>query len=157
MEKCRRCKREYLRDYGVVGLYNHFTGTSATPPRVIVIVCVCSCSAVNKCDDPSCRGKLLDTIINFGESLPEGKRCSTFWSTVNIFSHLFLPFPPPLHTHTHTLTHHHHYIQTHCKLVSTMLRRQTSVLSWDPVSLSHRLLTSLRYTNSYSVLLDKVL
>ena len=103
MEKCRRCKREYLRDYGVVGLYNHFTGTSATPPRVIVIVCVCSCSAVNKCDDPSCRGKLLDTIINFGESLPEGKRCSTFWSTVNIFSHLFLPFPPPPpHTHTHT-------------------------------------------------------
>ena len=33
---------------------------------------VCVCSAVNKCDDPSCRGELLDTIIHFGENLPEG-------------------------------------------------------------------------------------
>ena len=24
------------------------------------------------CDDPKCRGKLKDTIINFGENLPEG-------------------------------------------------------------------------------------
>ena len=25
------------------------------------------------CDDPKCGGKLRDTIINFGESLPDGK------------------------------------------------------------------------------------
>ena len=24
-----------------------------------------------KCDDPSCKGQLLDSIVNFGESLPE--------------------------------------------------------------------------------------
>ena len=28
-----------------------------------------------KCDNPSCRGPLKDTIINFGENLPE---CMTF-------------------------------------------------------------------------------
>lgn len=27
----------------------------------------------NICDDPKCGGKLRDTIINFGESLPEGQ------------------------------------------------------------------------------------
>ena len=26
-----------------------------------------------KCDDPSCRGDLADTIINFGENLPQSK------------------------------------------------------------------------------------
>ena len=26
------------------------------------------------CDDPKCRGKLKDTLINFGEHLPEGKQ-----------------------------------------------------------------------------------
>ena len=26
-----------------------------------------------KCDDPQCGGSLMDTIINFGENLPEGK------------------------------------------------------------------------------------
>ena len=72
VEKCRRCKREYLRDYRVVGLYSHFTGMSANTAHIHNINCVCVCSAVNKCDDPSCRGELLDTIINFGESLPEG-------------------------------------------------------------------------------------
>ena len=25
------------------------------------------------CDDPKCKGKLKDTIINFGQDLPEGK------------------------------------------------------------------------------------
>ena len=25
------------------------------------------------CDDPNCQGKLMDTIINFGESLPQSK------------------------------------------------------------------------------------
>ena len=72
VEKCRRCKQEYLRDYRVVGLYSHFTGMSANTAHIHNINCVCVCSAVNKCDDPSCRGELLDTIINFGESLPEG-------------------------------------------------------------------------------------
>ena len=27
----------------------------------------------NVCDDPKCGGKLRDTIINFGENLPEGQ------------------------------------------------------------------------------------
>jgi len=51
VEKCAKCKHEYLRDYRVVGLRNHETG--------------------NVCDDPKCGGKLRDTIINFGENLPE--------------------------------------------------------------------------------------
>ena len=31
------------------------------------------CPIGRQCDDPKCRGKLKDTIINFGENLPEGK------------------------------------------------------------------------------------
>ena len=36
-----------------------------------------------KCDDPACRGDLRDSIINFGESLPEGWliECSVLIST----------------------------------------------------------------------------
>jgi len=29
-------------------------------------------SAGNVCDNPKCKGKLKDTIINFGQDLPEG-------------------------------------------------------------------------------------
>lgn len=32
----------------------------------------CNYTAGRKCDDPACRGILKDTIINFGENLPEG-------------------------------------------------------------------------------------
>ncbi|XP_064404500.1 NAD-dependent protein deacylase sirtuin-6-like [Halichondria panicea] len=53
VEKCNKCKREYLRDFRTrtaMAVYGHKTG--------------------RKCDDPACRGDLEDTIINFGESLP---------------------------------------------------------------------------------------
>ena len=41
VEKCRRCKREYLRDYRVVGRYSHFTGMSANTAHIHNINCVC--------------------------------------------------------------------------------------------------------------------
>lgn len=39
------------------------------------------------CDDPKCGGKLRDTIINFGESLPDGKHFTLdntidLWDTI---------------------------------------------------------------------------
>jgi NAD-dependent SIR2 family protein deacetylase len=52
VEKCLKCKKEYLRDFGVRNnphVHMHETG--------------------NLCDDPECRGPLIDTIINFGENL----------------------------------------------------------------------------------------
>jgi NAD-dependent SIR2 family protein deacetylase len=54
VEKCTKCGHEYLRDFGVrtsQRVHSHLTG--------------------RQCDDPKCRGKLKDTIINFGENLPE--------------------------------------------------------------------------------------
>eukprot|EP00128_Syssomonas_multiformis_P018005 Colp12_sorted_trinity150504_noHs@24857 len=53
-EICKKCKREYLRDFKVRNakkVHEHGTGRF--------------------CDDPSCKGPLLDTIINFGEDLPD--------------------------------------------------------------------------------------
>lgn len=52
VEKCKVCKKEYMRDYGVrnnLNVHMHETGSF--------------------CDDPVCRGSLVDTIINFGENL----------------------------------------------------------------------------------------
>ena len=55
MEKCKKCGHEYLRDFKCSrSKMKHLTGRN--------------------CDDPKCGGKLRDTIINFGESLPDGKR-----------------------------------------------------------------------------------
>lgn len=52
MEKCKKCGHEYLRDFKCSrSKMKHLTGRN--------------------CDDPKCGGKLRDTIINFGESLPE--------------------------------------------------------------------------------------
>ncbi len=58
LEKCNAtggCGRQYLRDFRCRnpknGVKVHVTG--------------------RLCDDPACRGKLRDTIINFGENLPE--------------------------------------------------------------------------------------
>ena len=54
LEKCESCGREYMRDYRVRNaqkVHDHRTG--------------------RKCDDPQCRGHLRDSIINFGENLPE--------------------------------------------------------------------------------------
>ena len=54
MEKCKKCGHEYLRDFKCSrSKMKHLTGRN--------------------CDDPKCGGKLRDTIINFGESLPDGK------------------------------------------------------------------------------------
>lgn len=53
-EKCRDCDKEYLRDFRVRNaqrVKDHKTGRA--------------------CDDPDCGGILEDTIINFGEGLPE--------------------------------------------------------------------------------------
>jgi NAD-dependent SIR2 family protein deacetylase len=52
VEICTRCSREYLRDYRVRNaqkVHNHKTG--------------------RLCDDHTCRGELIDTIINFNENL----------------------------------------------------------------------------------------
>lgn len=54
LEKCKDCGKQYLRDFKVRNAKKakaHKTG--------------------RLCDDPSCRGALRDSIINFGESLPE--------------------------------------------------------------------------------------
>jgi len=48
-ETCRDCKKEYLRTFDVNGSHGHVTG--------------------RKCD--ACGGALIDTIINFGENLPQ--------------------------------------------------------------------------------------
>ena len=52
LEKCKRCGKEYMRDFRVRNaqkVHSHETG--------------------RKCDNPECRGDLVDTIINFGENL----------------------------------------------------------------------------------------
>lgn len=53
-ERCRTCSKEYLRDFSVRNQKNpkdHITG--------------------RLCTVPGCNGELEDTIVNFGESLPE--------------------------------------------------------------------------------------
>eukprot|EP00741_Cyanophora_paradoxa_P025107 tig00000342_g24235.t1 len=55
IEACERCGAEYLREFRVrnaASVHEHRTGRA--------------------CDNPACRGPLRDTIINFGEGLPEG-------------------------------------------------------------------------------------
>ena len=52
LEVCKRCNKEYMRDFRVrtnTKVHSHETG--------------------RKCDDSKCRGDLCDTIINFGENL----------------------------------------------------------------------------------------
>lgn len=83
VEKCARCKHEYLRDYRIVGLRNHETGKLSNEMcggggwlytrEVVLILFWYFCTPGNVCDDPKCGGKLRDTIINFGENLPEGQ------------------------------------------------------------------------------------
>eukprot|EP00054_Salpingoeca_dolichothecata_P019642 m.122392 g.122392 ORF g.122392 m.122392 type:complete len:415 (+) comp23331_c0_seq1:447-1691(+) len=54
LETCKKCKRQYLRDFKVRNnkkVHSHETG--------------------RLCDNEKCRGALKDSIINFGESLPE--------------------------------------------------------------------------------------
>ena len=52
LELCRKCNKDYMRDFRVrtaQKVHDHNTG--------------------RLCDDPNCRGKLYDTIINFNECL----------------------------------------------------------------------------------------
>lgn len=54
IEQCKECGKKYLRDFRVRNaqkVHDHKTG--------------------RHCDDPDCKGILEDTIINFGEGLPE--------------------------------------------------------------------------------------
>ena len=54
LELCVKCKKEYMRDFRVRNaqkVHDHETGRN--------------------CEDSSCRGKLIDSIINFGENLNE--------------------------------------------------------------------------------------
>ena len=50
-EKCRKCGKEFLRDFEVGCTTDHLTGRN--------------------CTVPGCGGDLYDSIINFGENLPK--------------------------------------------------------------------------------------
>ena len=61
LERCKKCKKEYLRDYRVrtaANVHDHKT--------------------TRKCTVPGCHGDLYDTIINFGENLPERELAEGF-------------------------------------------------------------------------------
>eukprot|EP01123_Difflugia_compressa_P000729 TRINITY_DN10847_c0_g1_i1.p1 TRINITY_DN10847_c0_g1~~TRINITY_DN10847_c0_g1_i1.p1 ORF type:complete len:389 (-),score=25.49 TRINITY_DN10847_c0_g1_i1:106-1272(-) len=60
-EVCSKCGREYFRSKSVNSYSNHITG--------------------NICTEPSCKGKLKDSIIHFGENLPENEiKPASLWS-----------------------------------------------------------------------------
>ena len=74
VERCRKCKRKYLRDFRTSGQHGtHVTGMLFTLFDIIHHVILVSCFQGRKCDDPKCGGVLVNTIINFGENLPESK------------------------------------------------------------------------------------
>ena len=54
LERCSKCKRGYMRDYRT-----RTAGTAHTHANG------------RRCEDPKCQGALCDTIVNFGENLPE--------------------------------------------------------------------------------------
>jgi len=59
LETCSKCDAKYLRDYdAATGLFNHYTGRN--------------------CDKPDCAGRLKDSIIHFGENLPEDELRKAF-------------------------------------------------------------------------------
>ena len=61
LERCKKCGHEYMRDYRTRTanhVKSHVTG--------------------RKCDNPKCRGDLLDSIVNFGENLPEHEMTKAF-------------------------------------------------------------------------------
>lgn len=54
LEVCKKCGRKFMRDFrtrNAEKVHDHRTGRS--------------------CDDPKCKGELHDSIINFGENLPQ--------------------------------------------------------------------------------------
>ncbi|XP_062516741.1 uncharacterized protein LOC134192074 isoform X2 [Corticium candelabrum] len=61
LETCEKCNRQYLRDFETrtaFGVFNHVTG--------------------RQCDDPDCNGRLMDSIINFRENVPENELRKAF-------------------------------------------------------------------------------
>ncbi len=59
LETCQICHAKYLRDFDTdIGSSNHYTG--------------------RLCDKPECRGPLKDSIINFGENLPDDELNKAF-------------------------------------------------------------------------------
>jgi NAD-dependent SIR2 family protein deacetylase len=59
LETCKKCHAKYLRDFDTDSdRDNHYTG--------------------RRCDKPECRGRLKDSIINFGEDLPEDELNKAF-------------------------------------------------------------------------------
>ena len=58
LEICSTCGTKYLRDFDTEGNGRHYTG--------------------RRCDKPTCRGRLKDSIINFGEDLPQDELDKAF-------------------------------------------------------------------------------
>ncbi len=77
VEKCKKCGRDYLRDFSVrtsFGVFMHNTGQWVWSQVDTSPVYTKPTVAVGRtCDDPKCGGELIDTIINFGENLPTGE------------------------------------------------------------------------------------
>ena len=97
LETCQKCHRQYLRDFET-----RFEGECVCWEREKGLsVCMCvgreyvlsssthpslSREAMHvydhrtsrQCDDPACRGVLEDSIINFGETLPEKELTNAF-------------------------------------------------------------------------------
>lgn len=61
LEICGKCKKKYMRDF-----------------RCRTALKALEHKTTRKCDDPACRGDLFDSIINFGESLPEKELDESF-------------------------------------------------------------------------------
>ena len=51
LEMCSKCGTKYLRDFDTIGTQSHYTG--------------------RQCNKRNCRGRLRDSIIDFGEDLPQ--------------------------------------------------------------------------------------
>ncbi len=61
LEICKKCNKKYMRDF-----------RCRTAQKVLDHI------TMRKCDNPACRGDLYDSIINFGESLPEKELNDSF-------------------------------------------------------------------------------
>ncbi|KAH3763177.1 silent information regulator family protein [Pelomyxa schiedti] len=66
LEQCSKCHTQYLRDFDVCSN----GGTEYTPPQRASFKSIKHMTG-RRCDDVSCCAPLTDSIINFGESLPE--------------------------------------------------------------------------------------
>ncbi len=69
VEYCERCKREYRRDY-CVDLYS--TDCLREPWAVKCKACSWNHYTGRVCEIDGCKGRLRDTIVNFGDSLHQG-------------------------------------------------------------------------------------